>query len=63
MNLEELKTTILNLDHQQQKQLMMEILPQMLPQFCTDDACLDLIRKFSNDESIKSYREQHMDGI
>lgn len=63
MNLEDLKTSIRNLTVEEQRQLMIDILPELLPQGCTDEACLDLIRNFLNDETSKSYREQHMGGI
>lgn len=63
MNLEDLKTSIRNLTAEEQRQLMIDILPELLPQGCTDEACLDIIRNFLNNETSKSYREQHMGGI
>lgn len=63
MNLEDLKTSIRNLTVEEQRQLMIDILPELLPQGCTDEACLDIIRNFLNNETSKSYREQHMGGI
>lgn len=63
MNLEDLKTSIMQLKTEEQRQLMMDILPELLPQVCTDEACLDLVRDFVNEESSRSYREQHMGGI
>ena len=63
MTFEELKTAIVHLDHKEQKRLIMEILPEILPKVCTDDACLAKIRYFVNEETIRNYREQHMGGI
>lgn len=63
MTFEELKAAVLNLDQNEQKRLIMEILPEILPHACTDDACLNVIRNFVNEESIRTYKEQHMGGI
>lgn len=63
MKLEELKKTILDLDDSDQKQLLLDILPEMLPKVCTDDTCLSMIRNFIDKESSRSYQEQHMGGI
>lgn len=63
MNIEEIKTAILNLDQSEQQRLLMELLPEVLPKVCTDDACLTIIRDFINEASSKSYREEHMGGL
>jgi len=63
MTLGEIKTAILMLDQSEQKRLLLEVLTEIMPKVCTDDACLDQIRNFVDEESIKSYREQHMSGI
>lgn len=63
MTLGEIKTAILMLDQTEQKRLLLEVLTEIMPKVCTDDACLDQIRNFVDEESIKSYREQHMSGI
>ena len=63
MTYEEVKSAVLNLDQNQQKTLVMEVLTELLPKVCTDEACLSQIRNFVNEETIRTYREQHMDGI
>jgi hypothetical protein len=63
MTYEELKAAILNLDQSEQKRLIVEVLTSVMPKVCTDDACLDKIRSFVDEETIRTYRVQHMDGI
>ncbi len=63
MEIEELKAAVLNLAPSEQKRLIVEVLTEIMPKVCTDDACLDKIRGFVDEETIKSYRAQHMDGI
>jgi len=63
MTFEQVKAGILNLDQNEQKRLIMEVLAEILPKVCHDDVCLDQIRKFVDEETIKTYREQHMDSI
>jgi hypothetical protein len=63
MKIEELKAAVLNLAPSEQKRLIVEVLTEIMPKVCTDDACLDKIRGFVDEETIKSYRAQHMDGI
>ena len=63
MTIEEIKTAILNLDQKEQRRLLMEVLPEVLPKVCTDKACLTIIRDFNNEENSRSYQEQHMDGL
>ena len=63
MTFEELKIAVLNLDQNEQKRFLMEVLTEIMPRVCTDDACLDRIRNFVDEATIKTYREQHMAGI
>jgi hypothetical protein len=63
MKIEEVKAAVLNLAPSEQKRLIVEVLTEIMPKVCTDDACLDKIRGFVDEETIKSYRSQHMDGI
>ena len=63
MRFEEIKAAVLELDQSEQKRLIIEVLTEIMPKVCTDDACLSKIRSFVNEESIRTYREQHMDGI
>ncbi len=63
MGFEEVKAAVLNLDQSEQKRLLMEVLTSIMPKVCTDDDCLKQIRNFVDEETVKTYRQQHMDGI
>lgn len=63
MTFEQVKSALLNLDKSEQKRMVIEVLTEILPEVCTDEKCLDQIRNFVNEETIKTYREQHMGGI
>jgi hypothetical protein len=63
MTFEEIRTAILNLSGADQKRLITEIIPQIWPKACTDDVCLMKVRELVDEETVKGYREQHMDGI
>ncbi|MFH0781756.1 MAG: hypothetical protein V2B20_07345 [Pseudomonadota bacterium] len=63
MTTEEITTAVLNLDQAEQKRLLLELLTKLMPKVCTDAACLDKIRGFVDEETVRNYREQHMDGI
>ncbi len=63
MTFEQVKSAVLNLDQSEQKRLIIEVLTELLPEVCTDEECLNQIRNFVNEETIKTYREQHMGGI
>ena len=63
MGYDDLKAAVLNLGQNDQKRLVMEVLTQLLPKVCNDEACLDQLRNFVDEETVRSYREQHMDSI
>ena len=63
MTFEELRTAVFALDQNDQKRLLVDVLTEIMPKVCRDDACLSKIRNFVDEESVRSYREQHMDGI
>jgi hypothetical protein len=63
MTFEEIRTAILNLSAADQKRLITDIFPLIWPKACTDDACLLKVRELVDEEAVKGYREQHMDGI
>jgi hypothetical protein len=63
MKFEEAKAAMLALDQNEQKRLIIELLTDIMPKVCTDDDCIGKIRGFVNEETIRTYREQHMDGI
>jgi hypothetical protein len=63
MRFEEAKAAVLALDQNEQKRLIIELLTEIMPKVCTDDDCIGKIQSFVNEETIRTYREQHMDGI
>jgi hypothetical protein len=63
MGFKELKAAVLALEPNDQKRLITEVLTEIMPKVCTDEACLSQIRHFVDEETVKSYKEQHMDGI
>ncbi len=63
MTYDQIKSAVLNLEQSEQKRLIMDVLTEMLPIVCTDEDCLSQIRDFVNEETIRTYREQHMGGI
>ena len=60
---DEVKSAVLHLEEREQKRLIMEVLAEIMPQVCRDEECLSQIRNFVNQETIREYREQHMDSI
>jgi hypothetical protein len=63
MTFEELKTAILNLSEEDQKRLILEVVPEIWPKACTDDACLVKIRELVDEDAVRAYREQNLGGI
>ncbi len=60
---EQVKLAVLSLEEQDQKRLIMEVLTEIMPKVCRDEECLSQIRNFVNQETVREYREQHMDSI
>jgi len=63
MTYDEIKQAILKLEAADQKRLIVEVIPQIWQQVCTDDACLEKFRSLVDEETVRSYRDQHMDNI
>lgn len=63
MTFDEIKAAVLKLPPEEQKRLITEIVPEIWPKACTDDACLLKMREMVDEETVKAYREQNMDGI
>jgi hypothetical protein len=63
MGFNELKAAVLALEPGEQKRLLTEVLTEIMPKVCTDEACLSQIRHFVDEETVKTYKQQHMDGI
>lgn len=60
---EQVKAAVLHLEENEQKRLIMEVLTEIMPRVCRDEECLSQIRNFVNQETVREYQEQHMDGI
>jgi hypothetical protein len=63
MKFEEIKAAIMNLDEGEHRRLVLELLPEIWPKIVGDDACLKLLRKLVDEESVKKYQQEHMDHI
>jgi hypothetical protein len=63
MTYDQIKDAVLNLDENDQKRLILEVIPQIWPKACTDDACLKKVRELVDEDAVKAYREQHLDHI
>lgn len=63
MTYDEIKEAILKLEVADQKRLILDVFPQIWQQVCTDDACLDKVRSLVDEDTVRSYRDQHMNGI
>jgi hypothetical protein len=63
MNFDEIKAAVMNLDEGGQRRVVLELLPAIWPKVVGDDACITLIRKLVDEESVKRYQEEHLDHI
>jgi hypothetical protein len=63
MDFEAIKAAVMNLDEGEQRRVVLELLPALWPKIATDDACLKLMKKLIDEESVKRYQEEHLDHI
>ena len=63
MKFEEIKAAVMNLDAGEQRRVVLELLPDIWPKIVGDDACIKLIRKLVDEESVKRYQQEHLDHI
>jgi hypothetical protein len=63
MEFEAIKAAVMNLDEGQQRRVVLELLPAIWPHIAADEACLKLIKKLIDAESVKRYQEEHLDHI
>jgi hypothetical protein len=63
MNFEEIKAAAMNLDEGEHRRVVLELLPAIWPKIVGDDACLKLIRKLVDEESVRRYQQEHLDHI
>ena len=45
MTYEDARDAVLNLNKTEQKRLVMEVLPEIMSQVCTDEACLSITKR------------------
>jgi len=63
MKFEEIKAAVMNLDEGEQRRVVLELLPEIWPTIVGDDACIKLLRKLVDEESVKRYQQEHLDHI
>ncbi len=63
MEFDEIKVEIMNLNEEEQRRIVLELLPEIWPQIVSDDSCIKLLRKLVDEESIKRYQEEHMNHL
>ena len=63
MTFDEVKAAVMGLSLDDQKRLIMEVVPSMWPKACLDDSCLLKVRELVDEATIKKYREENMGGI
>jgi len=63
MTFEDIKSAVINLSKKDQKRLITEVIPEIWGEACKDDACLIKMRSLVDEDAVKEYRNQHMNGI
>jgi hypothetical protein len=63
MTFDEIRTGIMGLSAPEQKKIILEIVPQLWPKACVDDACVTRMKTLLDDAVIAKYRDEHMDSI
>lgn len=64
MKFEELRSAIMNLDDQDRKRLIAEVVQTIwAASGHMDDACIALLKKFVDGSAVRDYEEQHMGNI
>jgi len=63
MKFDEIKAAVMNLAEGEQRRVVLELLPAIWPKIVGDAACIKLLRKLVDEESVKRYQEEHLDHI
>jgi hypothetical protein len=63
MTFNEIKTAVMNLDDKEQKRVVFELVPAIWPKVVGDESCLKFLRKLVDEETVKKYKEEHLDSI
>jgi hypothetical protein len=53
----------MHLDKAEQRRLMLAVLPEIWPNLAGDESCVKLIRQLVDEDSVKEYKQEHMDHI
>jgi hypothetical protein len=60
---DEIKTAVLKLDKKGQRRVVQELLPAIWPNIVSDESSIQFLRKLVDEESIRKYKEEHLDHI
>lgn len=63
MTFEDIKNAVMALSKDDKKRLITEIIPEIWGEACEDEACLLKLRSLVDEDAVKEYRKQHMNGI
>ncbi len=63
MTFDEIKAAVMDLDDQEKKRVVCELLQEIWPKIVGDDVCLEFMRKLVDEEAVAKYKEEHMDSI
>jgi len=63
MTFEEIKAAVVGLDDQGKKRVVQELLPAIWPAIVADETCLKFMRKLVDEETVRQYKEEHMNSI
>jgi len=63
MGFDEIKAAIMTMDINDQKRLIMEVVPQMWESACEDPACALKLKELVDKDIIRPYDEMFMGGI
>ena len=63
MRLEEISSAIMNLNDQDKKRVIVEVVPAIWQTVSMDETCIALLRELVDVATVSTYAEQHMGGI
>jgi hypothetical protein len=63
MKFDQIKAAVMSLDAGDQRRVVLELLPEIWPKIVGDDACIKLLRKLVDEESVRRYQQEHLDHI
>jgi hypothetical protein len=63
MTFEEIKAAVMGLSPGDQRRLILEVVPAIWGKACVDDSCVKRMKQLVDDETVRKYREEHMDAL